>query len=326
MRSSELHRSARASLVGLTVALAIAAGGRAEAQAQGFALERLYSSPAGGGWLVMDALDMQGGLGGAIELIGGAAVNPFVVSSGGQRLAVVSEESFAELGLAVTYARFRLSLNLDSPLSVLGKTGTVGGTHYAAPSFDLGQDPDTIADPRLGFDARIYGAPRGAFRLGASVQLYFPSGTRADYLTDGTGRGMIRALVAGDIPWFTYAAQLGVHVRPLDETTVPGAPRGSELLFGVAAGVRLHAGNRWGFVVGPEIFGATAFRSFFGQTSTALEGLLSARFEGTGTGLQLRVKLGAGGGLDAQFGAPEWRIVGAVEIFNRGSDATRVLW
>jgi hypothetical protein len=70
-------------------------------------------------------------------------------------------------------------------------------------------------------------------------------------------------------------------------------------------------------VLGPEVFGATAFQSLFGLNSTALEGLLTARLEGTAENrAQLRVKLGVGAGINQQFGAPEWRIVCGIEIFN----------
>jgi hypothetical protein len=131
---------------------------------------------------------------------------------------------------------------------------------------------------------------------------------------------MIRVLVAGDTQRFTYAAQLGVHIRPLDDAPTPGSPRGSELLFGAAAGARLpvgHAGN-WRAVVGPEIYGATALRSFFCGQATALEGLLSGRLEGTRSNrAQWRFKLGIGAGLNHQFGAAEWRIVGGVELFGQ---------
>ena len=69
-------------------------------------------------------------------------------------------------------------------------------------------------------------------------------------------------------------------------------------------------------VVGPEVFGATALRAFFGS-ATALEGLLSARLEGTGDkGVQLRFKLAGGGAIHQQFGAPDWRVVFSIEAFN----------
>ena len=116
---------------------------------------------------------------------------------------------------------------------------------------------------------------------------------------------------------FTYAAHLGVHIRPLDDAG-PGAPKGSELLFGGAVGARLALGERksWALIFGPEIFGASAFRLFFGRSTTALEGLLSARVEGRyGDKVRLRVKLGVGTGLYQHFGAPDWRVVAGIELW-----------
>ena len=120
----------------------------------------------------------------------------------------------------------------------------------------------------------------------------------------------------------SYAGQLGVHIRPLDDAPTPGSPQGSELLFGAAAGTRFRVGTG-GTAARRRARGlrADAFRSFFGKDTTGLEGLLSARLEGTADdGGQLRVKLGAGGGLDPHFGAPEWRVVFAVELFDHGTD------
>ncbi len=122
---------------------------------------------------------------------------------------------------------------------------------------------------------------------------------------------------------FTYAGHLGMHVRPLDEHPTPTMPRGSELLFGVAAGARIPIlENRYRIVAGPELFGATAFRSFFDGAATALEGLLSARFEGTRSdGAQLRFKLAAGAGLNPHFGAPAARLIFSVELFNHNAES-----
>jgi hypothetical protein len=58
-----------------------------------------------------------------------------------------------------------------------------------------------------------------------------------------------------------------------------------------------------------------------GSKGTALEGLLAGRVEGvTDKGPQLRVKLGAGPGIDQWFGAPAWRIVFAIELFDHIAD------
>lgn len=301
------------------ILLALSARAQAQQQVQGFAVERFYSSAPGAGWFAMDTLDMHGSLGGALSLTVGYARNPMRVTDGSQRFAVVSDQAITAIGAALTYDRWRIYLNFDAPFAIKGQSGTAGGYSFTGPSVDLESNPDTLSDPRLGVDVRIIGGPTSLFRLGAGAQLIFPNGNRSDYDTDGTYRGMVRLLFAGDEGPFTYAGQLGVHLRPLDDSPAPESPRGRELLFGVAAGAKLPVGRSGSLavIVGPEVFGATAFQSFFGSNSTALEGLLTARLEGTAENrAQLRVKLGAGAGINQQFGAPEWRIVCGIEVFN----------
>ncbi|MDB4994545.1 MAG: outer membrane protein, partial [Myxococcaceae bacterium] len=86
-----------------------------------------------------------------------------------------------------------------------------------------------------------------------------PTGQHAQWATDGVWRVRPRALVAGDIGHFVYAAQLGIAYRER-----------SELGLSAAAGVRFI--DR--IVVGPEVFAATAT----GDGSTAIEALLGAHF------------------------------------------------
>jgi len=285
--------------------------------APGFALDRSAFSAPGAGYFGLDDLELHGGLGGAVSLDLNQAHAPLRIGSAGQRLTVVGEEATAELGLAVTWSRFRFSFVVTGPLFLSGNSGSIGGYQFTAPSASVEQNPDTISDPRLGFETRLYGEPASALRLGAGVQLIIPSGLRADYLTDGTYRAKGLLLLAGDRGRFSYAAQLGVHLRPLDDDPTPGSPRGSELLFGGAGGVRIPAGAHSLFV-GPELLGETALKSFFGAQTTGLEGLLTARLEGTrADGASYRIKLGVGGGLAPQFGAAEWRLVLGLELFGR---------
>ncbi len=330
MRSSDALRALGCAVLLITsIALSTRAG--AQQNPKGFALERLYLSAPGGGWFVMDDLDMHGSLGGAVALTASYSRDPLRVSQGSQTLTPVTDRIFTDLGLAVTYDRWRLYLNLDVPLITEGQAGTIGGYTFLTPKLDLGMQPDTISDARVGVDVRLLGAPKSPFRLGAGAQLFIPNGARTTqnddgsysgcaYGTDGTYRTMVRGLVAGDLGRFTYAGQLGVHVRPLDEPSTPGNPRGSELLVGVAAGSRFPVGQRASsaFVVGPEVFAETSLRSFLGGSTTGVEGLLTGRFEtGGDDGPQLRVKLGAGGGLDPSFGAPSFRLVVGIELSDR---------
>jgi hypothetical protein len=307
--------SSRQRLLGLAVLLALGATAHAQQPAPGFRVERFYPSAPGGGWFVMDDLDLHGGLGGVLGTTLGYAGTPLRVSDGVNRVAVVSDQAFMDIGAAITYRRWRFYANFDAPIVINGQSGVVGPYSFTGPSLTLGTNPDTLSDALVGTDVRILGRPGGHFRLGASAQLFIPFGTRPDYDTDDTFRGMIRALFAGDAPYFTWAAQLGVHIRPLDDSPIPGSPKGSELLFGLAAGARLPV-QRWSVVVGPEVYGATAFLSFFQTNATALEGLLTGRVEGPrDRPLQVRVKLGIGAGLNHHFGAAEWRILAGVEMF-----------
>ena len=124
---------------------------------------------------------------------------------------------------------------------------------------------------------------------------------------------MVKQLFAGDVgPLHLRRPRWGL---PSARSTIrprPRSPHGSEFLFGLAGGARLPFGRdgAWSAVVGPEIFGATVLRSFFGGTGTAVEGLLTTRFEGTTSAGEclLRVMLGAGLG-SQQLGAPGSRVV-----------------
>jgi hypothetical protein len=246
------------------------------------------------------------------------ARKPVEVTSpdGSRRLSLVSDEAFVDFSFAAAYRRYRFYLDVPMPLLVTGQSGTLGPYQLNAPAVDVGRNPDSISDARVGFDVRLLGRPGSSLRFGVGAQLIIPSGDRADYVTDGTYRGMFRLLAAGDVGRFAYAGQLGLHLRPVDESPAPGGPHGSEFLFGVSAGRRLSAGSGWVVVVGPEVYGETALRSFFGE-ETGVEGLVTGRFERTGSGPHLRVKVGVGRGLDPHFGAPEWRIVSGVELLGQ---------
>lgn len=265
----------------------------------------------------MDDLNISGGLGGAVSLTSGYARNPLQITNpGAPPLGLVSNEAFADVGIAVSYSRFRAYLNLPIPLVVNGTSGTVGPYQLTAPALSIGASPDTISDTRLGLDVRLLGKPEGPLRVGLGAQLIFPLGRRDDYVSDGRYGAMFRFLAAGDAGRYTYAGQLGVHVRPLTDIPALGGPDNNEFLYGIAGGRKFAVLPGWALIVGPEIYGQTAIRSFFsGESGT--EGLLTGRFEGTNTGRNVRLKLGAGHSFVHSFGTPEWRIVGSLELFTR---------
>ena len=317
MRSTEFAPCLIAAVASAVVPLRAV---RAQEVAPGFAVERLRLSPPGSDWLVMDGMDWPESLGGSASLSLGYAHRPLVVGG----LAVVEHQAFFDVGLAVSDYRFRLDAHFASPMYVAGQSGVAAGASFAAPVANVEQNPDTIADGQIGLTYRIAGDAAAPFRLGAKAQLIFPSGDRSDYLTDGTYRGTGTVLVAGEGARFSYAGHAGVHVRPLD-SGIPENPRGSELLFGAAAGAKLALGGTTMMLLGPELHGATAFRSFFGSDATAIEGLLTMSVKRrVSASSELAIKAGAGAGLHPHFGAPRWRAVIGIElrgVLERNSDS-----
>jgi hypothetical protein len=286
----------------------------AQQPASGFAVERLYPSAPGAGWFVLDDLDFSRKLGGAISLTSGYARNPLLIAAPNGKLALLTQQAFVDLGAAVSSNRFRGYIDLPTPLLATGTSGTLGSYQFTAPSVSLGANPDSVSDPRLGIDARLFGNPASPLRLGAGAQLIFPSGSRADYATDARYRAMFRLLAAGGSGAFRYAGQLGVHVRPLNDAPIPGSPNGSEFLYAIGAGRSFAGPGDWTVVAGPEIFGETALRSFF-SGETGAEALFTGRLEQSGKERNLRIKLGLGHALVQNFGAAQWRMVFAVELF-----------
>jgi hypothetical protein len=317
MASFRSHRSrACALLAGLALFSFRPPLADAQQQPAGFAVERFYQSAPGGGWFIMDDLNISGRLGGAISLTSGYARNPLVIADpdGKQTVAVVSQQAFLDIGGAVTHDRFRAYIDIPMPLLVSGTSGTLGPYQFTAPSVSLGTNPDTVSDPRIGVDVRLLGEPGSLLRVGAGAQLIIPSGSRADYVTDARYRAMFRFLAAGNAGAYSYAGQLGVHVRSLNDAPVPGSPDGSEFLYGISGGRRFTGPSGLAVIAGPEIFGETAFHQFF-SGETGIEALLTGRLEQTGPGRKLRIKLGVGHALVQNFGAAQWRVVFGVELF-----------
>jgi len=307
MRSSELLAGAALG----AILLSSSGAAHAQAAAPGFAIERFQPVAPGGAWFVMDSLDIHGDFTGGMSTTVGYERDPLRIGS----LSVVHERALADFAFAAEYDRYRFSVAFEMPLVTRGTSGGARGVIYQGPNFDPGSRPDLLSDARLGLDVRLVGKAHGAFRAGVSGQLFVPNGTREDYVTDDTYRAMFRVLAAGDYLALTWAAHAGVHVRPRDESDVPGAPRGSELLLGAAAGARFDLDDDAVMTIGPELFGATAFSPILASRATALEVLFGGRVEGhVGERTILRGKLGVGGGLDAQFGAPAWRTLLSVEV------------
>ncbi len=258
--------------------------------ADGYLAQRFDPAPAGAGWLTQDSLKLSGGLGGAVALTTGYT---HTSAAGLTTAPIFSDFARANIGFAATYSRYRLSFDLASPVYVRG----------SAPNMDIASHPDTILDVRIGVDARIWGDVNGPFRVGAGAQVFVPSADRSDYMSDGTYRGQLRVLAAGDIGHWVYAANVGLHIRPL---------MGHELVYGAATGWRLPVGEtQAAVVIGAECSAAQQLQAVAHSMTDAL---LTGRLElPSKNGHLLRLKIG--GGLNADIsGGLGWRAVIGMEV------------
>jgi OOP family OmpA-OmpF porin len=278
----------------------------AQSTANGFALDRFNPSERGSEWFAMDSLDLRGSGRPAIGLVGELADSPLVLynADGSTRAVPVHYQLILHPGASlVLFDRLRVGFDLPIAAYQDGQTGTAGGVTYQ------GVTSAGVGDLRLGADVRIFGEYRDAFRLAAGAQVFVPIGSRSGYLSDGSTRIIIpRALAAGDIGWFSYAAQLGFNYRGLTDS-FGGTGLGSEFVFGASAGV--HALDR-NLLVGPELYGSTVVTSgaAFSKLDTPLEVLIGAHYL---IASAVRIGGGVAPGLTRGYGEPAVRYVLSVE-------------
>lgn len=287
---------------GVAAAAVISEASAAWAQ-QGFALDRFDPAEADSEWFALDTLDLRSSLRPALSLLGEVAHRPLATygADGALRASVVENQAFLRLGGSlVLHDQVRLALSLPMAVYQNGTSDGAGSTTYAAPTRST-----AVGDVRFSADARLVGMGSEAFALAAGVQFFIPSGRREQYTGDGTLRVLARAMAAGEVGVFAYAAQVGLQHRSLAQG-FGGGTIGSEALFGCALGVRL-AGRR--LLIGPELFGGTVISkpsAAFGKADTPIELLLGVHYR---LPAGLRFGAGAGVGLSQGLGSPQARFI-----------------
>ncbi|MGH7295325.1 MAG: hypothetical protein ACRELB_10340, partial [Polyangiaceae bacterium] len=288
-----------------TLTLLTAAPLDALAQTQGFAVDRFEPSERGSDWMALDSLDLRGHVRPAAGLVAEYAYRPLVIynADNSVRESIVRNSLVLHPGASlVLWDRLRVAFDLPVYAYQFGHTGTLAGTTYSPPS-------ENVGDLRLGADARIYGSYGDAFTLAGGVQLYVPTGSRADYTSDGVARAEPRALAAGQIGPFVYAAKLAFDYRGLRDAFA-GSSLGSEFLFAASAGVKTWQDR---LVVGPEIFGSTVVighEGAFKTDNTPFELLFSGHVT---VARDWRFGGGIGPGLTRAYGEPVMRAVVSAE-------------
>ncbi len=282
--------------------------GLARGDVSGFGAGRFDPAERGSTWFTGESLDLRGHLRPAAGLLGDYASRPVTVTANdGRRVTLVRQQATAHLGGAVTLAdHVRLGVSVPVAAHATGQSAVVGGTaSVAPPSSDLG-------DVRLGVDTRILGAYGEPFTFALGAQVYLPTGRRESFTGDETLRLQSRALAAGQIGPFVYAARAGVMWRPLAERFA-GSALGSELTFGAAAGVKLGGADHAALVLGPELSGSTVMGAgdgAFPARTTPVELLLGAHAGLLG---DWRGGLAVGGRVADGYGAPALRLVATLE-------------
>ena len=278
----------------------------AAAQSTGFALSRFEPSERGSEWFALESLDLRGHLRLNAGVVADGAYRPLAIydTNGNIRSSVVRNQLFVHPGASlVLWERLRASFSIPVVAYQDGNGGTIRGVRYEPPN------TPAIGDLRLGVDVRLFGEYGGPLTFAAGVQVQLPTGSRADFTSDGSVRVEPRLLGAGDVGPIAWAAKLGLQYRDRDER-IDNSPLGTELTFAGSLGVRAAGGA---LVVGPEVFGSTVVTNsdaFFSTRGTPLDGILGFHYT---FAEQWRIGAGGGAGLTQGFGSPEARYMASLE-------------
>lgn len=301
----------RLMVMGAAGALVLGVAPEAKAQRSGFAIDRFDPAERGSQFFVVDTLDFRGSGRPAIGAVFDYSYKPLVVYNAdkSERAALVRHQMFTHVGAsAILFERLRLAANLPIAVYQDGEATNILDSSTGAIDTYRAAGNAALGDVRLAADLRIAGQYGDAFVLAAGVRGYLPTGSRSEFTSDRTFRVAPQIMAAGDVGVFTYAARLGVSVRPLDDRYA-GTSLGSELTGSAGAGLKALDGR---LVIGPEFYASTIFTdkaSFFKTRGTPADWLFGLHYD---VG-EVRLGAGAGGGVTRGLGAPQLRVVASLE-------------
>jgi OmpA-OmpF porin, OOP family len=298
LRVSFAHVLISAALLGLLSAPASAQ------ESGGFALDRFEPSERGSEWFSQDSLDLRGHLRPAIGLVADYGYKPLVVydADDNEVQPLVEHQLFLHAGASlVLWERLRVAANLPFSPFVRGNDSLAGTTQLTV------DEGVSLGDVRLSADVRLFGQHRGPITGAVGARVWLPTGSRGAFSGDGKVRVSPHLAIAGELALFAYAARVGFNYRAQDGR-FSGSEIGSELTFGVSAGLRVAKGR---LLIGPELYGSTVVEGgLFRQRGTPLEGVFGAHYT---IARMIRVGAGVGAGFTQGYGAPEVRALASVE-------------
>lgn len=272
-------------------------------------MNRYEASERGSEWFANESLDFRGKLRPAFGLVFDGSYRSLVIYEN-QKLSASILRNVGTMHAGASLVLFeRVRVGLDLPIVVFQDSGSgtasFQGVTFAPPA------EQTLGDLRIGSDVRLVGdyAQTGhAVELALGLQMFLPTGSQADYASDGRVRFAPRVMLAGTEGPFTYAARMGFMLNR-NETSIAGAPWGQEFNFGLAAGLRLFEGH---LTIGPELLSSVLIAS--GVTTQKKEIPVEALLGAHATIGSFRFGAGIGGGLSHDIGSPALRWLTSLEI------------
>jgi OmpA-OmpF porin, OOP family len=277
---------------------------RAQAQTEGFSINRFDVSERGSDFFVGDSLDLRGKARPSIGFVLDYANKPLVLytEEGVERAVIVKDQFYGHIGASLVLAeRVRLSLNVPVALSTRGQSADYLDRTIAADS------GTALGDIRIGADLRLVGRYGGPATLAIGAQVYVPSGQRTYFTGDGAVRLTPHLSLAGRIAVFQYAVRAALNYRAQD-VVLTDVPTGTEVQFAAAAGLSL---VNHSLLIGPELWGSTVVvnNGAFLKETTPFELLFGVHYRPR----NFRFGVGVGPGLTRGVGTPELRVVGMFE-------------
>lgn len=283
---------------GITLAAAVslaATSARAQTTAP-IALDRLDPAPAGDRMFGVQSPFAAGHLTPHVMLLVDYAHNPLVVSrrSGPTLGAIVGNQLFLHLNGSFSLWN-RLNINLEVPLAVAqsGDNPSGGSLSFSSPS------GVQFSDLRAGLRLRLLGEYHDKFQLAVGGYVWFPTGGREGFVSDGYVRGAPQLIAGGRGDRLVWSAAVGPEFRPSQRFAA--IPQGTMIKFG--GGVGFLVDNKRHLQIGPELSAALTVDGVNSQT-TNFEVLVDARYRVIDN---LEIGLGIGPGLTRGIGTPDLR-------------------
>ncbi|MBX3226353.1 MAG: OmpA family protein [Labilithrix sp.] len=283
---------------------------------EGFAVQKFEPSERGSEWFGNESLDLRGKIRPAVGVVSDFSRRSLIIfeDNDNVRGSVIRNQVFLHPGGSlVLFDRLRLAVNVPIQVFVDGNSATVfrdeTGAGVVTTSFAEPANSSAMGDLRFGADVRLAGVYGDPFTVAAGLQVWAPTGSTANYASDGHARLKPRVMVAGDIGAFTYAGSVGVNFRTRGYERMGPAGIGHELNLTAALGAKVLDKT---LTVGPEMWMSSVMTNnrFLEKKWTPLEVGAGAHYL---IANQVRVGAALMGGPVRAWSNPVYRIIAMAE-------------